>query len=295
MGHSHSKNKHKDILANPVVYQQPQQQVQQQYQGLAPPVQQQQLPQYQGLAPPQAQQVLQDPFLFFFQKYQISPYYRNDLMTLGQFDIVLVLDDSGSMSTATENGTRWSELKGMATPIVELGSLLDSDGIDVIFLNRGTRRNVRSINDIQDLLVNPPQYRTPLSNKVREAMSLAKGKPQLILIMTDGEPYTVDDQRDPNFDSVHVFRRVLEVERNSDLAYVSILKCSNNDDDTGYLDVMDKQLRNLDVIDDYVSERNEVLRKQGPNFQYTPGDNIARFLLGSIFPRYDNMDERFLE
>lgn len=49
---------------------------------------------------------------------------------------------------------------------------------------------------------------------------------------------------------------------------------------------MDRELRNLDVIDDYLSERQEVLRKQGLSFVYTPGDNLARFMLGAIFPRY---------
>jgi hypothetical protein len=53
--------------------------------------------------------------------------------------------------------------------------------------------------------------------------------------------------------------------------------------------------RNIDVIDDYMSEQEEVLRKQGRDFKYTPGDNIARFLLGSIYLRYDNMDEKFVE
>jgi hypothetical protein len=238
----------------------------------------------------------QDPFDYFFQKYQISPYYRNDLMTLNQFDIILILDDSGSMATQTDHGkTRWSELLEMSYPIIELASLLDADGLDIIFLNRGYRANVRSTEHIQDLLVNQPHGRTPLSMRVREAMKLYKGKPQLIIIMTDGEPSTTDYKTDPDYDSVQLFRQVLEYERNPDLTFVSILKCSNNDNETGYLDKMDKELTNLDVIDDYFSERSEVLQKQGPNFQYTPGDNIARLLLGSIYPKYDKMDEKFIE
>jgi hypothetical protein len=113
----------------------------------------------------------------------------------------------------------------------------------------------------------------------------------LLLIATDGQP----DADYPDPDSIAIFRQVLERERDPDRTFVSILKCSNNDDETGYLDKMDKELRNLDVIDDYSSEHREVLQKQGPSFVYTPGDNIARFLLGSIYPRYDNMDEKFVE
>ena len=242
------------------------------------------------------QQQQMDGFSWFFQKHNISSHYRNDLMTLGMYDIILILDDSGSMKTKTKgNQTRWGELKEMSIPIIDLGSLLDSDGIDVIFLNRGHKSNVKSINDIQGMFNAPPDFRTPLSSKLRLAMSLAKGKPQLIIIMTDGQPYTVDDKYDKNYDSVDVFTQVLEFERNSDMTFVSILKCSTDDDETGYLDVMDKVLDNLDVISNYEIEKAQVQQKQGEHFIYTPGDNIARLLLGSIFDKYDKMDEIFIE
>jgi len=294
----------------------PQQQYQQQpvvQQGLAPPPQQQYQQQpvvQQGLAPPPQQQVVQpqyqqpvqqqipDAFAYYFQKYQISPYYRNDLMTLSQFDIIMVLDDSGSMGTATDVGSRWGELKAMAAAVIDLGVLLDSDGIDVMFLNRGVRRGVRSMNDVQDLFSRPPSGCTPLSKRVREAMALPRQSPQkpiLMLIATDGVPDTGERYGHPDYDSVDIFRSVLEKERDPTRVFVSIIKCSDRDNETGYLDKMDRELINLDVIDDYASERNEVLAKQPRGFTYTPGDNIARFLLGSIYPKYDNMDEKFVE
>lgn len=283
-------------------------------QGLAPPppVQQSYVQPVQGLTPPPVQQSYQQPvqglvpppslsavdrFRSFFDKYSISPYYHNDLKTLERFDIVVIADDSGSMSMKTENGkTRWSELKEVLTVVIELGSLLDDNGIDILFLNRGTKRGVRSLADVQYMFNEPPRYRTPLSSKTREAMSLGTpGKPMLLLIATDGEPSTVDNKYDPNYDSVDVFRRVLEFERDSSKVFVGILKCSNNDAETGYLDRMDRELVNLDVIDDYLTEKAEVQSKQGRNFNYTTGDQVARFLLGPIYPKYDNMDEKFVE
>lgn len=191
----------------------------QQPQGLQPPPQvlqyQQHHQQYQQLPqqlPPQSQQfsVQQtqyqqssfavDRFRAFFDKYRISPYYHNDLKTLERFDIVIVADDSGSMSTHVNNQgkTRWDELKEVLSVVIELGVLLDEDGIDILFLNRGTRRKVKSSQEIMDLLRQPPQYRTPLSARTREAMRLANpNKPMLLLIATDGEPYTVDNYNDP--------------------------------------------------------------------------------------------------
>jgi hypothetical protein len=268
-------------------------------QGLAPPPQQYQQSVQQPAAPvQQQQQPIPDAFAYYFQKYQISPYYRNDLMTLSQFDIIMVLDDSGSMGTATDVGTRWGELKQMAAAVIDLGVLLDSDGIDVMFLNRGVRRGVRSMNDVHDLFSRPPSGCTPLSKRVREAMNLPRQNPQkpiLLLIATDGVPDTGERYGHPDYDSVDIFRYVLEKERDPTKVFVSIIKCSDRDNETGYLDRMDRELLNLDVIDDYASERNEVLAKQPRGFVYSPGDNIARFLLGSVYPKYDNMDEKFVE
>jgi hypothetical protein len=201
------------------------------------------------------------------------------------------------MQLETENGlTRWDELKQVISIVIELGALLDDDGIDIIFLNRGSRRRVRSVHEIQDLLRNPPQYRTPLSSKTREAMRLANPqKPQLLLIATDGEPCTVDNQRDPNYDDVNVFMNVLVNERDPNRTFIGILKCTNNERETGYLDMLDKDVRNLDVLDDFYSELAQVRSKQGRHFNYTPGDHVARFLLGPVYDKYDKMDEKFVE
>jgi len=219
-------------------------------------------------------------------------------MTLNQYDIIMVLDDSTSMNATTDVGTRWSELRTMAMAIIELGALLDDDGIDVMFLNKGLRRGVKSVNDVNDMLSMRPSGTTPLSKRVREAMNLPRqnpAKPVILLIFTDGVPDTGYRYGHPDYDSVTIFRQVLEKERDPARIFVGIHKCSDKDDETGYLNVMDKELINLDVIDDYETEKREVLAKQGYNFPYTPGDNIARLLLGPVYPKYDNMDEKIVE
>lgn len=295
MGNSQRKHKHA---------QQTYPDLQQVNVGLQPPPQTYQVQQTYEV--PQAYQVQQyyeippskvEQYRSFFDKYGISSYYHTDLSSLEQFDIIIVADDSGSMSTEDpETGkSRWIELKEVLNVVIELGGILDSNGLDLIFLNRGTRRNVTNINQVQDMFQNPPQFRTPLSQKVREALSFVSNRPVLLLIATDGEPYTVDDKNDSKYDSVTLFRQVLEFERNANQVFVGILKCSSNDQDTGYLDVMDKELHHLDVLDDYISERNQILQRQGRNFNYSPGDHVARLLLGPVYDKYDKIDERFAE
>ena len=43
-------------------------------------------------------------------------------------------------------------------------------------------------------------------------------------------------------------------------------------------------MANLDVIDDYRSEKAEVQRVRGPNFPFSFGDYIAKALLGCMDP-----------
>jgi hypothetical protein len=43
-------------------------------------------------------------------------------------------------------------------------------------------------------------------------------------------------------------------------------------------------MHNLDVIDDYRSERAEIQRVRGANFPFSFGDYIVKALLGSIDP-----------
>jgi len=268
-------------------------QEQQPYVGFQPPPQ----PQVGPMPTPQPlyyQNTLIPPeFANFFASWNISSYFWLDIMSLSAYDICIIADDSGSMNTTTEphtGKTRWDELKDMICSSVTLGGCLDKDGIDLIFLNRGTMRGVSNVSQITKLLENKPtQYDlTPLSSKLREALSYAKPeKPQLILIATDGVPYTGNTATQP--DSVELFCSVLKYERRPN-TYVSILKCSENPTETAYLDAIDTQFDNLNVIDDYESELEQIHRNLGPGFVYTRGDNNTRALLGAIFPVYDKMD-----
>ena len=52
-------------------------------------------------------------------------------------------------------------------------------------------------------------------------------------------------------------------------------------------------MSNLDVIDDYRSERDEVRKAKGSSFSFTFGDYVVKSLIGSIDPELDNLDEDF--
>ncbi len=176
---------------------------------------------------------------------------------------------------------------------------MDSDGIDVYFLNRNPMLNVTNAQTIRQAFNSPPQGLTPLVPAIRKILaakrSTAYEKKLLILIATDG--YNLDDGiyflycwsyfRAPTNEygqtDVRTLETVLRNERNPQ-TYVTFLACTDDLEAVNYLSDWDKSIPNLDVIDDYRSERADIQKVRGANFPFSFGDYIVKALLGSIDP-----------
>lgn len=224
-------------------------------------------------------------------KYDINPMLSEKMSILEEYEIVLLLDDSGSMNTPlndhTSHATRWDELKHVIKIIIDISTTYDDDGIDLYFLNRGYRKNIRSYTEIGDLILNPPCGRTPLNQRVIEILRNYSSclKPLLLVIATDGVP--TDSYGNIN---VQEFKITL-LNKNHSKVYVSFLACSDNDNDIDYLNDLDKTVPNIDTLDDYISEKKEVIAAQGNDFKYSFEDHIVRLLLGPICQELDKLDE----
>lgn len=48
---------------------------------------------------------------------------------------------------------------------------------------------------------------------------------------------------------------------------------------------------NLDVVDDFRNERQEIRKIKGPSFKFSFGDYVVKSLIGSIDEELDKMDE----
>ena len=181
--------------------------------------------------------------------------------------------------------------------IVELGGILDDDGVDIWFLNRTynpvekIHKPIEGITDmsvVMNWFVEAPTGSTPLTNVLRRVFLSRKGKPQLVLICTDGEPNDAN-----GFSDVRGFTQLLNSrERDVKNNCVSILACTNDDKSVGWLNKLDNDIEYLDVIDDYDTEYMQIIKVQGENFSYTMGDHIIKMLLGPIYEHYDNLDEK---
>ncbi|KAL0231550.1 hypothetical protein GEMRC1_010954 [Eukaryota sp. GEM-RC1] len=98
-------------------------------------------------------------FKTIVRDYEISEDMSMHLRKLERFDIVVIADDSGSMltplcppSSTAPSMTRWEELKQQIQIITKLATCLDSDGIDLYFLNRTGMNNVTEPEQVEALL-----------------------------------------------------------------------------------------------------------------------------------------------
>ena len=151
-------------------------------------------------------------------------------------------------------------------------------------------RNVRSQSDLIAAFQNKPQGLTPLPrilNKVLDEFSSTiqlNEKKLLIIIATDGEP--TDDQ---GRTAIPQFKHALL--RRTNKMFTSVVVCTDDDNSSSYLNKWDVELPNLDVVDDFRSEKKQVQKAKGHNFRFSFGDYVAKCLVGSIDQELDKLDE----
>jgi len=131
-------------------------------------------------------------------QYDVHIAEAEDLVVLQSYEIVLICDDSGSMSLGTGAGSysakgpsRWSELKDTVSCIVELGACFDASGIDIYFLNRPAIHGVKSIKDSPFVAAfeERPRGTTPLTETLRTvAQEVGGSKPARMVSQMVGLP-----------------------------------------------------------------------------------------------------------
>ena len=220
----------------------------------------------------------------------------NDLVLLQGYEIVVIADDSGSMTLSSvpdgqrqlgqREPSRWEELCGTLRMVVELATIFDADGVDIHFLNRPALTHLRSRDDPQldTALQRPPSGGTPLTETLQKVLSAhsESEKPVLFVIATDGMP-NGGIQRLKNVISEAISRpgRTFKFQ---------ILACTDDDTQVGWLNEFDREYKEVDVTDDYHSEKQEVLRTgKCPSFKRS--DWIIKALLGPISNKFDSWDE----
>lgn len=231
-------------------------------------------------------------------RFEISIASAQDLVALEDYEIVCIVDDSGSMSRSAAppaqrqlgkpSRTRWEELQDTISLIVDLGCCFDDSGIDLFFLNRASITGVRSTDDPRFVgaFHAGPCGGTPLTETLgRVAKACGGEKPVLLFVLTDGEPSG----------GITTFRtelaRLVRRQSTSHTFRVQIMACTGDEDAVGWLDEIDAEFSEVDVTDDYYSEMLQVLKEAKRVNKFTRGDWCMKAMLGPISAKFDAWDE----
>lgn len=122
-----------------------------------------------------------------------------DVVRLALYDIVLLIDDSGSMAFE-ENGSRIDDLKMILSRVSYAASLFDDDGVQIRFLNAAVDGDgIRSEQQVQEIMSRVKfGLLTPVGTKLKDkilqplvvgpAQARTLKKPVLVITITDGQP-----------------------------------------------------------------------------------------------------------
>lgn len=180
----------------------------------------------------------------------VKPTVAEMAAKFSEYDIVVMIDKSGSMATADVGGnTRWASMKETMGAITRLAGQVDDDGLDVVLFG-GLPVVVQSgvtAEKVDDLFTSySPSGSTPLTEALAEAFKLAgkSAKKDIIICFTDGEP------NDKNTVASSIVAQSKLQEKDDDLT-ILFIQVGKDAGATKYLQQLDDNLTGakFDIVD----------------------------------------------
>jgi len=231
-------------------------------------------------------------------KFNISREIVYDLCALALYDIVILVDDSGSMNM----DDRRDDLEIIASRIAYVASLFDDDGIDIRFLNNRKEHNVKSEEQASQIIKNIPfSGMTPLGESleqyvlrpfvINKIQSRTFEKPLLVYVLTDGEPTNKNKPREvilnmknylqqTNFGAHAVSYQFAQI--GNDLKAQKYLHELDDDHEVGKL---------IDCTSSFEMEQDEWQKNTGTDLPVEI--YLLKLMLGAIDSSYDEKDSSY--
>jgi len=227
-----------------------------------------------------------------------------DIVRLALYDIVIYIDDSGSMAFE-EQGERIKDLELIMQRVAFAATLFDEDGIEIRFMNDDSSdprmlEGVRTEQQIAQIMANRKYkgltpFGTKLRQKVIDGIVLPKlrqpRKPVLVIGITDGQP--AGENAGALEDTIRY-----AVQSTSNLGPGAVAfqfaQVGNDQKATEFLGKLDNDPtvgKMVDVTSNFENESAEMARANPP-VDLTPDLWVLKLILGAIDPSYDTQDEQ---
>ncbi|PWY87715.1 hypothetical protein BO70DRAFT_200992 [Aspergillus heteromorphus CBS 117.55] len=227
-----------------------------------------------------------------------------DIMKLSLFDVILYVDDSGSIEFE-ERGVRKEQLKQIIEIVASAASTFDDDGISVRFMNNAEQGDgIRNADDVTRLVSRVRfQGLTPLGtglrNKVLDPMVVGPArqnrlqKPVLVITITDGQP--AGEPLDSVANSIgYAVNEVSRTQYGQGAVSFQFSQVGNDTKARDFLSALDEdpQIGALvDCTSNFEVEQDEMSRAVPPVY-LTRELWCAKLMLGAIDASYDTKDEK---
>ncbi|KAJ5896491.1 uncharacterized protein N7473_005890 [Penicillium subrubescens] len=238
------------------------------------------------------------------QELNVPMEVATDLMKLALFDVILYVDDSGSIEFE-EKGLRKEQLRQILGIVATVASTFDQDGIEVRFMNSMEEgHGIRSSNDVENL-VSRVRFSglTPLGTSLRQKVidPLVVGpirsgrlqKPVLVITITDGQPAgeAHSTVRDTISYAIHEVQRA---QYGTGAVSFQFSQVGNDTRARDFLSDLDEDPEIGQLIDctsNFEVEQDEMSRANPP-VHLTRELWCAKLMLGAIDSSYDTKDEK---
>lgn len=248
---------------------------------------------------------LLDGLTSYFAKYEVPIGMVNKLLVLSEYKLNFLIDDSGSMSldsdTLTSEShpamqakfkamgksgkmTRWEEAEDRLHVMIDMLAYIPTNEITISFLNRNAKLSLshqgvtpaeftaKAHADINGVFKSKPSGGTPIFGRLVEAFGSTKSS-TMHYLFTDGVP------SDAPVDKV---KNLVKNRMNPKLSPLTFISCTENDDEANWMKEIEEDAPFVSELDDFKSERAEVLHDQGATFPFSKGFWLLCLLAAAI-------------
>lgn len=256
-----------------------------------------------------------DRLSFLFSEYEVPIGLLSKLLVLTEYNLNVILDDSGSMNARTdstvaqagpymksvvlsglrdtEQMTRWQEQEDRVHTMIDFIGCIPTGPFTISFMNRSDRFTVEHNGNTPEEWINDAHTRlrkacslgpnggTPTLEKLRDAFNNSRGK-TMHYLFTDGVP---------NGGPEDVSKLIL-ARKNPSENPLTMVSCTNVDSECDWMKQIEEDGPFVSETDDYNDERDEVRHDQGAAFPYSKGMWLICMIVGAINPYdLDSLDD----